>query len=176
MVPVGWPATRGLQRPSSADRVLEAVDRWGTSARVLSNILAGVLGFAKKHQEGRARGDLASARFSEYWFRTSGLYEIVTGVLETARSHQDGRVTSEVTSVTFGEYWFRTSGLYDLNRDGVDSWDVTPPVPIPISLRWLLAEMRRVDHRLKGGCSGPDTGFTSPIGPLDSTRRTARRC
>jgi len=62
---------------------VEIAERFGWSrskvsdySALLKNIVAGVLGFAKKHQEGRATGDLATATFSEGWFRTSGLYDL----------------------------------------------------------------------------------------------------
>jgi DNA modification methylase len=45
-------------------------------SRLLNEVLTGVLELAKSHQEGRVSEDLTSVRFSEYWFRTSGLYDL----------------------------------------------------------------------------------------------------
>ena len=45
-------------------------------SRLLNEILTEVLDLAKSRQKGRVRTDLTSVRFTEGWFRTSGLYEL----------------------------------------------------------------------------------------------------
>jgi DNA modification methylase/anti-sigma28 factor (negative regulator of flagellin synthesis) len=68
---------------------------WGESkvkdySALLGKIVARVLGIAKQHQDGRATAEVASATFSEYWFRTSGLYDLNRdGVDEYALSEED---------------------------------------------------------------------------------------
>jgi len=44
-------------------------------SRLLNQLLTEVVEIAKSHQDGRVSQDLTSVRFTEYWFRTSGLYD-----------------------------------------------------------------------------------------------------
>lgn len=48
----------------------------GDYSRLLNNVVPPVLELAREHQEGRGTGDVPSGTFAEYWFRTSGLYDL----------------------------------------------------------------------------------------------------
>jgi len=45
-------------------------------SRLLNEILTDVLELAKSHQDGRVTSEVTSVTFTEYWFRTSGLYDL----------------------------------------------------------------------------------------------------
>jgi hypothetical protein len=45
-------------------------------SRLLNEILTEVLNLAKSRQKGRVRSNLTTVRFTEGWFRTSGLYDL----------------------------------------------------------------------------------------------------
>ena len=42
----------------------------------MNEIVPVVLGLARQHQKGRGTEDVPTGTFSEYWFRTSGLYDL----------------------------------------------------------------------------------------------------
>jgi hypothetical protein len=57
---------------------------------LLKNVVAQVLEIAKTHEQGRATGDVATATFTEGWFRTSGLYDLNReGTTEYATPDED---------------------------------------------------------------------------------------
>jgi site-specific DNA-methyltransferase (adenine-specific) len=57
---------------------------------LLNKIVADVLELAREHQEGRATAKVASATFTEYWFRNSGLYDLNReGIDEYAMPDED---------------------------------------------------------------------------------------
>jgi site-specific DNA-methyltransferase (adenine-specific) len=68
---------------------------WSTSkvenySALLNQILTEVLNLAESHQSGRVSSDLTSVRFTEGWFRNSGLYDLNRdGVDEYAKSDED---------------------------------------------------------------------------------------
>jgi len=43
---------------------------------LLNNVVTDVLQLARAHQDGRVTDEVTSVTFSEYWFRTSGLYDL----------------------------------------------------------------------------------------------------
>ena len=53
---------------------------------LLSRIVTDVLEFARSHQEGRVTDEVTSVTFTEYWFRTSGLYDLNRDVDAFTRS------------------------------------------------------------------------------------------
>jgi hypothetical protein len=105
------PALSDLWRVSKRRR--EGSDRRGTSARVLSNILARGSGICKEASR-RPRERRSHVReISEGWFRTRPLRDCYRS-WRVCPPHQEGRVTKDVTAVTFSERRFRDSGLYEI--------------------------------------------------------------
>jgi len=59
-----------------AERLGWGREKVANHSQILKNIVSPVLDLCRSHQEGRETSDVASATFSEYWFRTSGLYDL----------------------------------------------------------------------------------------------------
>ena len=61
----------------------EIADRLGWSrsqiaqySAILNGVVTGVLDFARSHEKGRVTKDVTSVKFTEWWFRNSGLYDL----------------------------------------------------------------------------------------------------
>ncbi|MBT9260214.1 MAG: hypothetical protein KM310_10785 [Clostridiales bacterium] len=75
----GWFRAKGLTQAQIGERIgwsREAVENYN---RLTDQVGAGVLDLARRHQEGRVPmngTDVPTFTFTEWWFRTSGLYEL----------------------------------------------------------------------------------------------------
>jgi len=73
-----------------AERLGWTRDKVAKHSQLLNNIVTDVLDLARAHQTGRVTDNVTSVTFSEYWFRTSGLYDLNRdGVDEYAMPNED---------------------------------------------------------------------------------------
>jgi len=73
-----------------AERLGWSRDKVAKHSQLLNEIVTDVLVLARGHQSGRVTGNVTNVTFTEYWFRTSGLYELNRdGVDEYALPSED---------------------------------------------------------------------------------------
>lgn len=99
-----------------AERLNWSRDKVAKRARLLNEVVPGALEIARNHQQGRGTEDVPSGTFGEYWFRTSGLYNLNRdGVDEYALPSEDSPKHAQVRVIE----WFCEDQNCDASKSAV---------------------------------------------------------